>query len=99
MGLVDKLGGLHDALAEAMKIAKLPPDTKVETFPRKKSLMDLFDKSRSASERIAAPSLTALARALPRPIAGHAERLAMVVTALIGERQVLAMMPFALTVH
>lgn len=98
VGLVDKLGGLSDALTEARKLAKLAPDTKVETYPRKKSLMDLFDKNKSASERIAAPSLRSLARTLPRPIAGHAERLAMVVTGLLGERQILAMMPFALSV-
>ena len=99
VGLVDKIGGLSDALAEARKLAKLGAEAPVETFPKTKTVMDLFDKSKSASKRIAMPSLLSLARGLPRPIAGHAERLAALLGMSLGQEQVLALMPMLLTVR
>jgi protease-4 len=99
VGLVDKIGGLSDALAEARKLAKLGPEAPVESFPKSKTFMDLFDKSKSASKRIAMPSLLSLARGLPRPIAGHAERLAAMLELSLGREQVLALMPMLLTVR
>lgn len=99
VGLVDKLGGLDDALVEARKLARLAADAPALTFPRPKSLLELFDKSKSASERISAPSLMSMARALPRPISAHAERLVSVLEGLLGETRVLAMMPFVVTVR
>ncbi len=99
VGLVDKIGGLSDALAEARKLAKLGPESPVEHFPKSKSFMDLFDKTKSMSKRIAMPSLLSLAHGLPRPIAGHAERLAAMLELSLGREQVLALMPMLLTVR
>ncbi|NLI97477.1 signal peptide peptidase SppA [bacterium] len=41
VGLVDKVGGLMDALAEARKMAKLPENCKVAVYPKPKPMFDL----------------------------------------------------------
>jgi len=96
VGLVDKLGTLADAVAEAAKQAKLE-DYETVTYPKGKSLLGLFDRSRD-SKRILAPRLD-LSDALPGPLAEKVRGLARVVEGLLGQEQVLAMMPFALTLR
>lgn len=42
LGLVDEIGGLDAALAEARKLAELAPDTDLEVFPPSPTLRDLL---------------------------------------------------------
>lgn len=42
LGLVDALGGLDDALAEARKLGNVPADAEVEVYPGKPTLRDLL---------------------------------------------------------
>lgn len=95
VGLVDRIGGLGDAIAEAARLARLADDYEVVTWPKAKSFLDLFDK-RSASKRILAPRLD-VTDALPAPLAARARALGRVVEGLLGKEQVLALMPFVLT--
>ncbi|MCC6625495.1 MAG: signal peptide peptidase SppA [Deltaproteobacteria bacterium] len=95
VGLVDRIGGLTDAIAEAAKLAKLGEDYEVVTWPKERSFLDLFDKG-AASKRIAAPRLD-VRDALPQPLAARARALGRVVEGLLGKEQVLALMPFVLT--
>jgi len=95
VGLVDRIGGLADAIDEAARLAKLGADYEVVTWPKAKSFLDLFDKG-SAAKRLAAPRLD-VTDALPAPLAARARALGRVVEGLLGKEQVLALMPFALT--
>ena len=44
LGLVDGIGGLHAALAQARKAGKLPVDAKVAIYPRPKSWLELLQR-------------------------------------------------------
>ena len=44
LGLVDRIGGLYTALAEARKVGKLPVDAKVAVYPRPKSWLELLQR-------------------------------------------------------
>ena len=100
VGLVDKLGGLSEAVREAARLSKgfaREAEPKVELFPKAKSLFDLLGKGGGDPGRLRfGGQLLALARALPAPIAGHALGLARVVETLVGKEPVLAMMPYAI---
>jgi protease-4 len=52
LGLVDELGGLYDALAEARKLGKLPEDAKVTLYPRPKSWLQ------ELQERLGSPGVS-----------------------------------------
>jgi len=100
VGLVDKLGGLDEAVHEAARMSKAWPagaEPKVQIYPKKKTLMDLLGKSSSDLQRLRfGGQLMTLAKALPAPIAGPAGRLARVVESLVGDGSVLAMLPMAI---
>jgi protease-4 len=102
VGLVDKLGGLDDAIAEAARLARLPPDAKTEVFPRGKSLLELFDiLGGSGLKRISAPrfALHDLTEALPGPLAAHARRVLKLVAPMLERERILTMLPFAFSLR
>jgi len=100
VGLVDKLGGLDEAVREAARMSKAWPtgaEPKVQLYPKKQTLIDLLGKSSNEVKRLRfGGQLMTLAKALPAPIAGSATRLARVVESLVGDGSVLAMLPMAI---
>jgi protease-4 len=44
LGLVDRLGGLYDAIALARELGGLPDDAPVEAFPRPRSLAEQLEQ-------------------------------------------------------
>jgi protease-4 len=61
LGLVDKIGGLDDALAAVVKEAGLEPGYEVVHRPRKKNffeLFDLFDESENEIKALLSPTAT-----------------------------------------
>ncbi len=104
VGLVDKLGGLDDAIAEAIKIARLPADTTSELYPKPKSfleMLDLFGGS-TGSKRIIAPrisALNALLRSLPSSLSTQARRLFAEVVPMLERERALTLLPFAITIR
>jgi protease-4 len=103
VGLVDRLGGLDEAIREAARMAKAwkPGEVpEVETFPKSKSIFELFDKGSGGAKRLELGGMLALAKGLPGPLAAPASRLARVVASLLGGReQVFALLPFELSVR
>lgn len=102
VGLVDKLGGLADAVREAARLSKAWKDgdvPEVKLWPKKQTLFDLLGKGQAAGPerlRLGAGELMAMARALPRPISAAAGRIARVIGALLDDTPVLALMPMAI---
>jgi protease-4 len=99
VGLVDRLGGLQAAIREAARLSRAwPNDTapRVELYPRKRSLFDLFGGASAAPRLRFGGMLLRLAGELPTPIATPARRLARVFEALVSDQAVLAMMPMAI---
>jgi len=100
VGLVDKLGGLDLAIREAATMAKAwkaGEVPEVETFPKSKTIFEMFDKGSSGAKRLELGGMLGMANALPGPLVRPASRLARVVASLMGGReQVFAMMPFEL---
>ncbi len=100
VGLVDKLGGLDDAVHEAARLSRAwsgDARPRVQIFPKHKTLFDLLGQGREGTERLRfGGQLRSLARTLPRPVAGAASRLAHVLESLVDGRAVLAMMPMAI---
>lgn len=102
VGLVDKIGGLDEAVAECARMSKAfaGKAPEVELFPKKKTLMDLLGKGASDAQRLQfGGQLSTLAKALPKPIRGSAEQLARVLESMVGNGNVLAMMPMAIEIR
>lgn len=84
LGLVDEIGGLDDAIAEASKLAKLDPKADVEIYPPSPTLRDVLKSFGGVSSPIgldtavAAAPLAAL-RAIDPKLADAAERLVRLV--------------------
>lgn len=97
-GLVDRLGGLHDAVARAKELAGLRPDARVKSVGGRPSWIEALDDP-SETGAAEAPSAR-LARAtvgleLPEALVSLATSVSPMVR---GERAVVAM-PYALTVR
>lgn len=74
LGLVDHIGGLHDALAHARELGGLDPDAPVEAFPRPLGLLEQL------GEALAGPGLSASApRLVERHLGAAGEPLAQAV--------------------
>ena len=78
-GLVDELGGLDAALAEAHELAGLPATTELEVYPGEPTLRDLLSSFGAVQARASVASTTAITAALSDvellagpEIAGHA---------------------------
>lgn len=99
VGLVDRLGGLEDAIREAARLAKLGAGVEVELFPKRKTFFELLASSNDAPRLRFGGMLHQLAGQLPRPIVSSAERLARVVESLLEGHSVLAMMPMSIELH
>lgn len=99
IGLVDQLGGIHDAVTEAAKYAGLDPaKAQVVTFPERKSLMQLMTEDRHT---LKAPSfdLKAVLGQLPLPLAAKIGKLATTLQHLLSGEQAIVMLPFALEIR
>ncbi|MDG3006868.1 signal peptide peptidase SppA [Paludisphaera mucosa] len=103
LGLVDKLGGFHDAVAHAAEAAKIA-DYDVRTIPRAKSILEEIveqssgDDDRKGLVRSAVPSSILLEQAAPilkalDPARADAVRTALGRLELIRREGVVAMMP------
>jgi protease-4 len=57
--MVDKLGGLDDAINEAKKLANIPEEEKIgiKTYPRKKSFLDMVMELIGAKEKTQGPAI------------------------------------------
>lgn len=103
VGLVDRLGGLSEAIAEAARLSKTwgkDAEPEIEIFPKAKSFFELLGKDGGDSQRLRfGGQLMALARGLPSPISGQAQSLARVVESLVAREPILAMMPFAIALR
>lgn len=101
VGLVDKLGGLADAVREAARMAKAWTDgavPEVKFWPKKQTLFDLLGKGKAdGPERLRlSGEILQLARALPHPVSAAATRIARVIGAVLEDTPVLALMPMAI---
>jgi protease-4 len=77
-GLVDQLGGIYDALAEARRLGKLPEDAKVTIYPRPRSWLEVLQ------ERLGSPESSVATHGLPGAPSGLLHNLAFL-SALDGE--------------
>ncbi|OPX21753.1 MAG: hypothetical protein B1H03_06015 [Planctomycetales bacterium 4484_113] len=74
-GLVDELGGLHEAEAEARRLAKLPEDAPVVSYQKRRSVFDMLDMfGRGSSATSASRSLLDGASSLTRFVNGLLRR-------------------------
>lgn len=99
VGLVDEVGGLHEALAEAARLARLDlAETDVVAFPRQRSFFDLFS---GEPNRLLAPrlELRQLLARLPGPLGDHLGRVATLLDTLLSKELSLALMPFTISVR
>jgi protease-4 len=57
--LVDKLGGLDEAINEAKKLANIPPEDEIgmQIYPRKKSFLDVVFELMGAKARTQGPAI------------------------------------------
>jgi protease IV len=96
LGLVDELGGLDEAIAEAKRAAKLPADSDLEVYPPTPTLRDLLASFGQVSSPLGLGSHAALAElsALDPALAAAADSL---LTLLLSFRtttvQALAILP------
>jgi protease-4 len=95
-GLVDRVGGLSDALAHAREQAGLPEDAPVERWPRRKTFLDAIAEGMGGAEpgdRARALMEDAMAAAGPM---GEATRI---LPLFAGRERVAVTMPFVLHVE
>jgi protease-4 len=102
LGLVDRAGGLTDALRAARERGHLPDDAPITVWPRERALVDWVADTLGRSDAHAAPGATWRAalddaswlRAVPH--AGPAlSRLAALAPLAIGDEHVVVALPFA----
>lgn len=97
LGLVDAIGGLDDAIAEARKLAKVAPDTALEIYPPAPTLRDVLAGWGQVQAPIglsAESTVLASLRALDPRVARVAERLlALVMSFRTTQIQTVAILP------
>jgi protease-4 len=108
-GLVDELGGLHDAYAKARSLASLPADAAVEVFSGRGGLLDALDTAAGDDDSARTPLSAAGAAAGVAAAADPArlvDRLApellpyvSSLAALQNGEEALTALPFALVLH
>lgn len=59
LGLIDELGGLHDAIALARELADLPEDAPVQAFPRPIGLLEQLERAMDPPSPLGALGLAA----------------------------------------
>lgn len=87
-GLVDEIGGLSAALAEARKLADVPEDTPLEVYPPKPTLMDMLQSVGGSGPLGASASIAAIADHLG-PRWAHVARRLLAQAAMLRESHVL----------
>jgi protease-4 len=105
-GLVDELGGLHDAYAKARALAGLPADAGVQLLAGKSGLLEAIDNAAGDDESDSAQAPSAAAPALGFAPAATLDTLApelrpyvTSLASLAGSERVLAALPYALVVR
>ncbi|MCB9731539.1 MAG: signal peptide peptidase SppA [Deltaproteobacteria bacterium] len=100
VGLVDSVGGLYNAVVEAAKAAKLDvAAVDVVRYPKARSLLEMLEGD---PQRLLAPRLDVaggVLAALPEPLRTRAQAAATLLSRLWAKEQVLAMMPFELSLR
>ena len=94
-GLVDSMGGLHDAVVAAARLAKIDPDAvQLVRYPEPRSFMEMLEH-RATVLRAPVLSLSGgLAALLPPAVVKRALGAARLVRALLAQEQVVAMSPW-----
>jgi protease IV len=90
LGLIDKTGNLHDAIARARKLAKVPAGTPVEILPKPKNLVEML------SEAFEEPQVATL-RAVARQ--HNSVKRALWMTSLLLDESVLVFSPVSFDIH
>ncbi len=105
MGLVDGLGGLDEAVAEAARLAKIDrAQARLVTYPEPRSILELLqeDQLQLVAPRLllrgATPTLPALV-GLPAPLAERLSRAVSLVETLLAREGAVALMPFVLEIR
>jgi protease-4 len=96
LGLVDEIGGLDAALAEARKVAKVDPATPLEIYPPSPTLRDVLNGwgGGVSTAHLGLDATSELARVLDPAVAHAAEQLlALVLTFRTTHVQTLAIVP------
>jgi len=87
-GLIDRLGGLRDALARARERGGLDADAPTQVWPERPTLLQAIAQLTSGGSQVLQTSLLSA-----QPLGGFAELL------LAGEASQAAVMPFLLSLH
>ncbi len=99
VGLVDRIGGVEEAIASVAKRAKKKVSAvELVSYPKQRSFMDMFD---SDPTRLVAPTLKLeqLARQLPGAVGERALGLVRLLTQLMAKELTLTMMPYTIIVR
>ena len=92
-GLVDAIGGLHEAVAEAKKLAKLPASAPVEVYPPEPTLMDYLGSLGGVSAPLGLrAAIASIAQQFGSAAAAQVERVLSQLFLLRGSHVLAAMM-------
>lgn len=89
LGLVDQLGGLHDAIVLARELGGLAEDAPVEPFPKPLSLIEQLERAMQPPSPLGAAQLLTVEGSAAREVSERALTAAM----LFQEERVLALWP------
>ena len=95
LGLVDGVGGLHQAIVLARELAGLPEDAPVQAFPRSRGLLDQLGEGRDATAALLRYTLTGPGAGALAPTAPAA----LSVASLVRGEAILALWPLQVTVR
>jgi protease-4 len=105
-GLVDELGGLHEACAKARVLAGLPEDAAVEVFAGRSGLLEALDNAAGDDDPESAAARLRTAELTAPSAAGLADRLAPELVPFVSSlaaleegEQALTALPYALIVR
>lgn len=95
LGLVDHIGGLHDALALARELGELDEDSPVEAFPKPMSIFEQIDQTMNPGVSLV-PQISTLT-----PRSGSAEMISrgLSLSALLEREPVLTYFPIYINIR
>lgn len=97
--LVDRLGGLLDAVAEAKRLSRLPASAKTAIYPRPKTWIERIQEDFGAAARQRSPLGRVLATLLAADLGGLDLRPALLLLRSWRRDRVLAWMPIQITIR
>lgn len=99
-GLVDSMGGLHEAVVAAARLAEVDPAAvQLVRYPEPRSFMEMLQHRPTVLRAPALSLSTGLAALLPPAVVERALRAAGLVRALLSREQVIAMSPWLIELH